>query len=631
MNSFPIRSLLILATTLAGAASCSFSASDAMKKLASVPAGPSTPTSALQDQIARTTKETLQDSYYEPTSLRKILWDNHLLPVPHIDGDFANGLVIKLRDCLKKADAKTSPWVTCDDVLKKAMKSLGDSPKDHSDASRVLANVVRLTTMIRYAIESFGDDPTDASGRDRLVEQGVRMGAQQAVDYIERRTWKRNEGRHNFAMVISGGSANGAFAAGIVYRMLMIAHQCELDSVCARAPYPDVAIGTSTGTLIDTLIDQFASDKDDEDSAMVNLLNYYTCSVDSDLYCIDDANVVYTDLLKFDSNITWPIDFNTSVTGLVRFNGIAEGLHNTVSQRMIDNKMELIATVVDYQSGLILSQSDQDPNSFDVRTGLTPEYEAQSILASIVLPVYAEPTTWVPSPNGCRKGAFYDGGVRMGIALKTAVTRGADRAFVISNDNGVPDLSTVGSPGNVDMGTTLFRSLDLFTYQTLLGQVEGAEYEARFRRMLEQDLCAHLSGKTSPEDLTAFGCATSDASAVVTEWKSTWVFIPNELATLVEYDFEPGPMQNLFQGAVRVIQPAADPKGGPLRAKPACIALMDYLGIPPEYGKRKCEEPADAVLAQIQMPNAKTCAAHQPKTKNNLCSGPPPAPNPKCQ
>jgi len=240
---------------------------------------------------------------------------------------------------------------------------------------------------------------------------------------------------------------------------------------------------------------------------------------------------------------------------------------------------------------------------------VTPTYEIQSILASVVLPVYAEPITWVPWNKGCHQGVFYDGGVRLGIPLQTAVARGADRALVISMSNGLPDASVVGTPGNKDILSALNRSLDLFSYQSLIGEVGGAEVEARMHRTVEQDLCGYVSDATTPTELTAWGCETSATSAMANQWQSSWIFMPDELSRLVEYDFEPGPMQTLFIAGIQQLQPEVGPV---VKVKDVCTQVMDYLGIPKAYGLQQCSKSMADVMKEIgPLEDAATCKKKQ--------------------
>jgi predicted acylesterase/phospholipase RssA len=76
---------------------------------------------------------------------------------------------------------------------------------------------------------------------------------------------------------MSGGAANGAFTAGLIWRLLGVLKDCRgkpAPEGCGSARV-DLVAGTSTGALIGTLIDLFHT-PGQEDRARELLVNNYT-------------------------------------------------------------------------------------------------------------------------------------------------------------------------------------------------------------------------------------------------------------------------------------------------------------------------------------------------------------------
>jgi predicted acylesterase/phospholipase RssA len=288
---------------------------------------------------------------------------------------------------------------------------------------------------------------------------------QQARAYLLARRWHRDPARPTTALVMSGGGATGAFTAGFVSRMMEVfqCHHAPGGDQCPDARV-DLVVGTSTGTLVGVLMDLFQV-PGQEARAERMLIDNYTCSTEKDLYCKHDD---------------WDWHLAENVRGLMHFNGIERKLTETLSPEVQTNASELVTLAVDYDSGDILAQSDQDPA--DRASGAD---RVQTVLASIVEPVLSDPVDYLMA-NGSRiKGTYIDAGVRSGLPLQQAVWRGAERTLVISTGN--VDVSPAGHAASAL--PILLRTIDLSTSQNLVGEVQQAEFQAAARRLAEYNLC----------------------------------------------------------------------------------------------------------------------------------------------
>lgn len=429
------------------------------------------------------------------------------------------------------------------------------------------------------------------NGRGMLSEpdlaKGITAGAERAAQYIAGRSWRRNASRPSTAIVLSGGAANGAFTAGVVWRLMETIDSCRNapSGGCPGAKI-DLVAGTSTGALIGLLIDLYSTPG--KQAAARNLLvNSYTCSVDSDLYCVNDE---------------WDWALIEDLKGLVRFDGIRRKIRTQVPWEVARNDTEMVAVSVDFESGDINAHSDQDPED---RGGSAAWVDG--VLASIVEPVFAEPVPALARDGAREPGTYLDGGVRSGLPLLEAVRRGAERVLVLSTSRLEPDRTA--APRNAIQ--ILLRTLDLLSGQPLIGELQLGELAALERRMLEYNVCVDrlrpLSAH-SKSDVTEFcerragfhsppqgvqGAALgwmgpAQMRQVASSWRTAWIFRPEqEVETAVGYSFDPKVMRKLFELGAATFQQR-------------CPEVLDLLMIGGEIARETCRVPPDEVVRRAQ-------------------------------
>ena len=448
------------------------------------------------------------------------------------------------------------------------------------DAERFLANLLEAGSALA-ALEAL-------RGRGLLPQAdfraGLEKGAGTAAAYVKARRWRRDMTRHSNALVVGGGAANGAFGAGVVWRLLDILRSCRSSpspAGCADARI-DLAVGTSTGALIGLAVDKFFT-AGQEQAAMEVLLQSYTCSVESDLYCVND---------------TWDWKLVDDVRGLVRFDGIRSRIESQVTPEVWANGLELVTLSVDFETGRLFAESDQDPADQG-----PPERRVEAVLASIVEPVLADPVDGLAAPGGRKPGTFLDGGVRSGLPLLQAAQRGAERVLVIANSGMDPDPQQ--RPRHAF--EILARTIDLLVAQPMVGEVGQAELAAVVRRLREHNVCMERLAPVpalAPLGASPF-CERRPAgpvlykpaapwggppytSQVASSWRTTWVFRPDkDIPTAEGYAFRPEVMRQLFLEGVRSFQAR-------------CAEILGLYAVGGETAASACLEPEEAVLGRAQ-------------------------------
>ena len=465
-----------------------------------------------------------------------------------------------------------------------AMGDLGDLASPAAglelDAERFLANLLDAADALA-ALETL-------RGRGALLDAdlhaGLEKGASASGAYVKARRWRRDMTRHSNALVVGGGAANGAFGAGVVWRLL------DILSSCRGSPSPqgcpdariDLAVGTSTGALIGMVVDEFFT-PGLEARAKDLLLQSYTCSVESDLYCVND---------------TWDWKLADDVRGLVRFDGIRSRIEEQVAPEVWSNGLELVTMTVDFETGRLLAESDQDPADQG-----PPERRVEAVLASIVEPVLAEPVDGLTAPGGRQAGTFLDGGVRSSLPLLQAAQRGAERVLVIANGGIEPDAQA----RPLHAFSILARTVDLLVTQPKVGELGQAELAAVARRLGEYNVClqrlapapsfvpAGVEGfcERRPAIPAVYKMASPwsgppYARQVASSWRTSWVFRPEkEIATAEGYAFRPEVMRPLFLEGVRTFHTR-------------CAEILGLYGVGGETAAAACAEREETVLARAQ-------------------------------
>jgi predicted acylesterase/phospholipase RssA len=317
------------------------------------------------------------------------------------------------------------------------------------------------------------------------VRDGVAQGLRKFTAYQLAHARVATRDRSPTAIALSGGGANGAFSAGGVWFLL---HQLAKCKECAGKARIDMVAAASTGALIGVLVkDFFAGGPEHQPVTLATLTDSYLCSVDADLYCVTDAGIV-------DLGITGA---KGQETGIVRFSGISRMLDAHIDQGTFASPVEFFATTTEFKSGRLLYVSSADPAQITDSTGLK-----QEVLSSIPEPGLAEPIYHV----GKLSGFFIDGGIRSGLPVLPAILGGAEHmvAFVNQESNLLPRRVP---PANA-LGT-LFRAIDLFTFQPIVGELSQGEYELATRRAAEYELCmdrAKERAKSASVDYETANC-----------------------------------------------------------------------------------------------------------------------------
>ena len=591
------------------------------------PAKPGAPTVDVPTRIARLTRDSLADAYLDPGAtaawMKALGADEEplarmttcLTGPPGVNGydgcydRFVAAAVVAARWGVPAASGTIDP----------------NAPsKTEIDAERFLANAMSIGSSLAALARVIGATIAPADLRD-----GVQRGAADAASYVTARRWHRELGRPTNALVLSGGSANGAFTAGAMWRLFEILDACRnvAGGGCGDARI-DLVAGTSTGSLIGVLVDLYFT-RGMQRRARDFLVQNYTCTVASDLYCLHS---------------TWDWELATNVRGLVHFDGIHDRLDKAIGPELAQNDTELVTVSVDYASGDVYGVSDQDPIDSGP-AGASPEAEKErhegrinAVMASIVEPVLADPVDWLPARGKRVTGTFIDGGIRSGLPVLQATQRGAERVLLFSNSGIEPDR--IANPENA-FGV-LMRSLDLMVGQPRVGEVQQGELGAVARRFAEYNVCERRVGKAAgalsvpadrpdPATIHAFcqrkgaafapqrqGPRTESAASmwmgagqfeqVATSWRSAWVYRPEErqAAAASGYAFTPKVMRPLFESGVETFQKR-------------CAEILDLFAIYGDIATAACAEPVPVVVARAKAAYAPEASCTDGKPARRTC------------
>jgi predicted acylesterase/phospholipase RssA len=465
--------------------------------------------------------------------------------------------------CVEKAatSQNTADRLQCDITLEASVlppvaaapEKLEGSARAHElDIERLVANAERLSDSLVELRRSLAH--TQPAGKEHaasrnfdatMLRAGLVSGLNASETYVKQHKTARDPSHPATALVLSGGAANGAFSAGFVSRLLevMQAARATSEPSCGQARI-DLTVGTSVGALIGVLVDLFFVNGQEE-QAQTLLRKEFTCTVDSDLYCENDAWL-------------WDL-FVGNVKGIVKFDGLERMVSQTFSgpapgttnalRAMVDNPTELVTMSVDTNSGLVYADSDQeplDPTNVEQRT--------QTILASLVEPGLANYVEVLKGGGRSpRKGAFVDGGVVTPLPAMQAVLRGAERAIIVSN--WTHDLGPT-TPAQ-KAGDVFFRSLAMQSTQLANSEVDAVGMVAAARRLVEYHLCVRrFAPDGDPIGSVKDFCERRfDAAApqggtfpwVASSWQSTWIHrAESEQAAAAGYSFKPDQMRPMF-------------------------------------------------------------------------------------
>jgi len=454
-----------------------------------------------------------------------------------------------------------------------------------------------------------------AGGSELLPEEnlreGIRRGAARAKTYLQARCWHRRVGHPTTAIVMSGGAANGAFTAGFVWRLTDVLQTCKTasrDQSCPDAGI-DLAIGTSTGSLIGVMLDIFST-PGQEQLGRDLLLRNYTCVTAADVYCVNDV---------------WDWKLLQDTRGLVQFDGLRSKLNEMLTEAERENAMELVTMTVDYQTGDLLAESDQDPDD-----GQTRRDRVDAILASGVEPVMADPVERLGRP-----GTFIDGGVRSGTPAMEAIRRGAERVLVVKSAS----LDSDVQPRQPHALKMLARTIDLFVDQVGATEIQQATLFATARRLGEYNFCEYrldpagsklgypdakiraAAGRFCKRESLAprmarkhMGWAVASAESaqatflgpqpaflgpdvfgqVARSFRSAWVVRPEGAESATGYEVDSKLMRRLFTRGIETFQAR-------------CQEVLHLLDIPEAVLKTECASEAGAIALERAKAEMEQC------------------------
>lgn len=347
------------------------------------------------------------------------------------------------------------------------------------------ASVFSAVTFMRsnYPADLRADGPEDTlpSSKDwQDVRQGVHQGLERFTTYqVSHARFARRDSSPT-AIVLSGGAGNGAFSTGGVWFLL---HQVAKKPALLAKARIDMVAAASTGALIGILIkDFYAAGPERQRAALNTMVQSYLCSSNADLYCVTDAGVI-------DLGITGT---SGGETGLVRFSGISKLLDAHIDWATFSSPVEYFATATEFKSGQLFYFSSADPGDVTDVASLK-----QAVLSSIPEPGMAEPMYHV----GKNKGFFIDGGIRSGLPVLAPVLGGAEH--LVSFVNQRTDMFPLSQdPPNAL--ASLFRSIDLLTFQPIVGELSQGEFELATRRAAEYELCMDRSQARAASQGVAF-------------------------------------------------------------------------------------------------------------------------------
>lgn len=563
-----------------------------------VASGPSPDPPLPSERVANEAKTHMEDSYFNPSLVTTWLTAAGTASEP----------IVQQLTCLRARPVDAGPCFTRLSQDAPAVWNLPSAPIAQTaagatlppstdaaylaeiDVERFLANVGWIASSLLVLENSLGRPLT----LDEL-KSGIQSGMQQSVAYLRSRRWHREATRPTTALVMSGGSGTGAFTAGFVSRLMDVLRTCHHQpsgDACPDAKI-DLLVGTSTGTLVGVLVDLFQV-PGQEERAEKTLIDNYTCSTEKDLYCQHNE---------------WDWHLAENQRGLMRFTGIEKKLAETLTPEMQTNPSELVTVAVDYDSGGLFAQSDQDPA--DLATGAD---RVQTVLASIVEPVLSDPVDYVMSNGKKVKGTFIDAGVRSGLPLLQAIWRGAERVLVISTSS-----IDIAPTSHADSALPiLLRTIDLSTSQNLSGELQEAEFEAVARRWAEYNLCKARLAAVATIDRERFckrdalwpkeGAQAAAPSfigpglfpEVAKTWKTAWVNRPeNGAPGMVGYTFDPVKMRQLFEDGVRTFQAR-------------CQEALELMNVPPDVraANYACKMSVEDALAKARASFQRLDACH---------------------
>ena len=289
----------------------------------------------------------------------------------------------------------------------------------------------------------------------------------------------------SFGLVLSGGAARGAYAAGVMRYLFL-----ELPRLTGRTAWPQIVTGTSVGALNGV----FAAAQDT--GAMERLGELWRQMTISDVYRLEGGGLLRSIRATWAATSGAALLDATPLYGLVEREGPWASLRSAIGSGSCQ-AFVVSATQVDTGHNVLFLDSrreDLDLNPMPQVRVERVRMSREHLLASSALPLLFRPV-----PIG---GAwFVDGGLRQNTPLRPAITAGADRVIVVGSTSVAssptsvrhPDLTPnmpflAGKTLNALMADPVER--DLRTVQSINRIIEWGEqtWGQDFARRIEEDL-----------------------------------------------------------------------------------------------------------------------------------------------
>jgi len=264
------------------------------------------------------------------------------------------------------------------------------------------------------------------------------------------------------ALVISGGGCKGAFAVGIVKRLL--------------ENYPnlkfDMYVGTSTGSLIVPLLAM---------NEMALLEEIYTTQTTKDIVLQNRLGDRIGDDSIFDATPLW--------------NTLGKNYTDDRYNTLLASGKRLFINTTCMQSGeLVVFTTDAapiEPDNYQIKTMVDANHFRRAVMASACQPVFMQPITVnrdVPGdPNPTFQ--FVDGGVKQYVGIEMAIDNGATEIFTILLS---PEEDAVDNVSYGDLFGILQKTIGIFSdgvakddliipqqYNTALTYIEAVKSKMR--------------------------------------------------------------------------------------------------------------------------------------------------------
>lgn len=234
----------------------------------------------------------------------------------------------------------------------------------------------------------------------------------------------------SLGLVLSGGAARGAYAAGVMRFLFR-----ELPRELGYVPWPRVVTGTSVGALNGV----FAAAQDVQAIDRLSAL-WQAMRVD-DVYRVDKGGLIRTIRATWAANAGSALLDGSPLYDLVQGRTPWNALRRSIGSGLC-RAFVVSATQVD--SGVNVLFLDSEQADLDLRP--VPRTRVQRVrtsrehlLASAALPLLFRPVRV--------DGAWYvDGGLRQNTPLRPAIMAGADRVLVVGSTSAGDDLPPVRHP-----------------------------------------------------------------------------------------------------------------------------------------------------------------------------------------